>query len=142
MLVALHNPANLPLKIANIAVPHGNLAIQRFDAELGAMVEAPADVLCDVQEEELYPSKTVNNCQLYLRHPVESNSLGFFVVRYDPTVDLAIPVFSDFSQEMVIESDDLALKYLPDYAGEGVYFELTDKDAGSKKIVGFDLRYW
>lgn len=50
------------MQIANIAVPHGKVAVQRFDAELGAMIETAADVLCDVQEEELYPSKTVNNC--------------------------------------------------------------------------------
>jgi hypothetical protein len=62
MLVAVHNPANLPMKIASIAVPHGNLAVKRFDATLGTMVDASADVLCDMQEEELYPSKQVNNC--------------------------------------------------------------------------------
>lgn len=48
MLIALHNPSNLPMKLANIAVPHGNLAVKRFDAELGLMVETAADVLCDV----------------------------------------------------------------------------------------------
>ena len=72
ILVAVHNPANLPIQIANIAVPHGKLAVHRFDVELGAMIESAADVLCDVQEEELYPSTTVNNCQLYLKHAIGS----------------------------------------------------------------------
>ena len=43
---------------------------------------------------------------------------------------------------MIIESDDLSLKYLSDYDGEGVYFELTDKLSGVAKTVGFDLKYW
>lgn len=55
MLIAVHNPSTLPMKIANIAVPHGNLVVKRFDADLGKMVDASADVLCDMQEEELYP---------------------------------------------------------------------------------------
>lgn len=56
MLVAVHNPVNLAMKIANIAVPHGKLAVKRFDAEIGAMVHTSADAFCDMQEEELYPS--------------------------------------------------------------------------------------
>lgn len=70
MLIAMHNPANLPTKIAEIAVPHGKLAVQRFDAELGLMVDTPADVLCQYEEEELYPSKLIDNCQLFIKHEV------------------------------------------------------------------------
>jgi hypothetical protein len=33
---------------ANIAVPHGNLAVQRFDASIGQMVDAEATVLCNL----------------------------------------------------------------------------------------------
>ena len=36
----------------------------------------------------------------------------------------------------------LSLKYLPDFEGEGVYFELTDKLADNFKVIGFDIRYW
>ena len=49
MLVAIHNPSNLPIKITNIAVPHGKLAVQVFDAELGLMVDTFADVLCNIE---------------------------------------------------------------------------------------------
>ena len=35
----------------------------------------------------------------------------------------------------------LSLKYLPDFEGEGVYFELTDKLADNFKVVGFDISY-
>lgn len=80
------------MKIANVAVPHGNLAVRRFDAELGTMVDATADVLCDMQEEELYPSQLVDNCQLFIKHDLESNGLGFLTITYDPTADLTIPL--------------------------------------------------
>jgi hypothetical protein len=42
----------------------------------------------------------------------------------------------------MIETDELSLKYLPDFEGEGVYFELTDKLADNFKVIGFDIRYW
>jgi hypothetical protein len=51
-LVAVHNPANLPMKIANIAVPHGNLAVKMFDAETAEMVDAEATVLCAEMQDE------------------------------------------------------------------------------------------
>jgi hypothetical protein len=47
MLVTVHNPANLPIKISQIAVPHGNLLVQRFDAQTGDMMLAEANVLCN-----------------------------------------------------------------------------------------------
>jgi len=139
----VHNPANLPLKVANIAVPHGMLAVQRFDAELGMMVDAEADVLCDVQEEELYPTTNVNNCQLYIKHEIESNGLGFITVRYDPEANLTVNTLKAAdATTMAIESADLKLSYLPDYTAEGVYFSLLDKVSGESKTLGFDMRYW
>ena len=142
MLVAVHNPANLPMKIASIAVPHGNLAVKRFDVTLGTMVDASADVLCDMQEEELYPSKQVNNCQLYIKHDLESNALGFLTVSYDPTADLTIPVSRNTNEDFTLESEDLILTYMADYINEGVFFKLTDKLSSESKMLGFDLRYW
>jgi hypothetical protein len=64
------------------------------------------------------------------------------MVKHDPTVDIAVPIVTDMSDELAIESDDIAVKYLADHDGEGVYFELTDKVSGVTKTVGFDLRYW
>jgi hypothetical protein len=130
------------MKIANIAVPHGKLAVKIFDASLGAMVDAYADVLCDMQEEELFPSKQVNNCQLYIKHDLESNALGFLTVSYDPTADLTIPLTHNTNENLILESDDLTLTYIAEYVNEGVYFNLTDKLSGESKILGFDLRYW
>ena len=86
------------------------------------MVDASADVLCDMQEEELYPSKQVNNCQLYIKHDLESNALGFLTVSYDPTADLTIPLIRNTSEDLILESDDLTLTYIADYVNEGVYF--------------------
>ena len=43
---------------------------------------------------------------------------------------------------MIIESEDLVLRYLPDYVGEGVFFELTDRASEATKTMGFDLRFW
>ena len=126
--------------MASIAVPNGNLAVQRFDATLGQMVNAQAEVHCNVQQEELYPTQVVTNCWLYVKHEIDSNSVGFFTVRYDSSVDIAI--HSGRIVNMQIESDDLLLKYEREYAGEGVYFELTDKMTGESKILGFDMRYW
>jgi hypothetical protein len=68
--------------------------------------------------------------------------MGFFMVKYDSTVDIAVPIVTDVSEDLAIESDDISLRYLADYDGEGVYFELTDKVSGVAKTVGFDLRFW
>ena len=107
------------------------------------MVDAEADVLCDMQEEELYPTQLVNNCQLYIKHEIESNGLGFITVRYDTEADLTIPTLkAKDATAMVIETDDLQLSYMPDYAAEGVYFNLLDKVSGESKTLGFDIRYW
>ena len=106
------------------------------------MVDTDADVLCDVQEEELDPQKTVNNCQLYLKHEIDSYGMAFITVAYDPESDLAINVTKDVSEEMTIETDDLTLTYVADYAADGVYFNLVDKLTGESKTLGFDIRYW
>ena len=66
------------------------------------MVPTQADVLCDFQEEELHPSQTIDNCQLYINHEVQSNGLGFITITYDPTVDLTIRVSRDLDQDYTI----------------------------------------
>ena len=52
MMVAVHNPANLALTVVQIAVPHGNFAVQKLDSETGNMVNAVATVLCNMQDQE------------------------------------------------------------------------------------------
>jgi hypothetical protein len=95
MLVTVHNPANLPTKISQIAVPHGNLLVQRFDANTGDMALAEANVLCNFQEEESDPSSDVENCQLFIRHEVPAGGIGFFTVEYDSATNLSIRVRTD-----------------------------------------------
>ena len=89
-IVAVHNPANLPLTIPSIAVPHGHLSVQRFDPDSGSMVAAEAEVLCNLQQLELYPDQTVNNCWLYVNQTIDSNGIGFLTVQYDSNVDIAV----------------------------------------------------
>lgn len=120
MLIAVHNPANLATKISQIAVPHGNLLVKRFDVETGGMLEAEANVLCNIQEEESDPSSNVDNCQLFIKHEVPAGGIGFFTVEYSSANDLSIRVQTD--ADLTIETDELSLTYLPDYAGEGIYF--------------------
>ncbi len=47
MAVAIHNPANLPMKVAQIAVSSRSIAVQKLDVESGKMVDARANVLCN-----------------------------------------------------------------------------------------------
>jgi hypothetical protein len=68
--------------------------------------------------------------------------MAFITVAYDPESDLAINVTKDLSEEMTIETDDLTLTYVADYAAEGVYFNLVDKLTSESKTLGFDIRYW
>lgn len=68
--------------------------------------------------------------------------MAFITVAYDPKSDLTINVTKDLSEEMTIETDELALTYIPDYAADGVFFNLTDKFTGESKTLGFDIRYW
>lgn len=138
MMVGVHNPANLPMKVAKIAVPHGNLSVQVFDGK--EMVSTDADVLCNAQLQELDSTKTVNNCQLYVKYEIKSYSLGLIMVSYDADADLANKT-SD-QTEMKIESEDLILTYEPEFAGEGVFFAILDKQSGESKTLGFDVRYW
>lgn len=59
MVVAVHNPANLAMSTVQIAVPHGNFAVQKFVD--GVMVDAEATVLCnDQMKESTY--EVVQNC--------------------------------------------------------------------------------
>jgi len=69
----------------------------------------------------------VNNCQLYIKHEIEAYGLGFIMVTFDGEADLAINVTDLPSDDMTIETDELALTYLPGYDAEGVYFSLLDK---------------
>ena len=59
------------------------------------MVDTQADVLCDLQEKELQPTQTVDNCQLFIKYEIESNGLGFITVTYNPEVDLTVRVSRD-----------------------------------------------
>ncbi len=63
------------------------------------MVPAQADMLRDFRKEELHPSQTIDNCWLYINHKVQSISLGFITIFFDPTVDLTIRVSRDFDQD-------------------------------------------
>ena len=49
VMVAIHNPANLPMKVAQIAVSSTLLSVQKYDASLGKMVDAKANVLCNME---------------------------------------------------------------------------------------------
>lgn len=49
MAVAIHNPANLAMNVAQIAVPSSLIHVQKLDAQSGLMVDATANVLCNMQ---------------------------------------------------------------------------------------------
>jgi hypothetical protein len=82
----------------------------------------------------------VTNCQLYIKQTIDAYGLGFFTVTYDAQSQLTVN--SSRAEQMMIESDELALTYLPDYDAEGIYFSLLDKQTQETKTIGFDVRYW
>jgi len=47
MIVANHNPANLPLEIVEILVPHGNYRVQKLEGQ--NWVDVEASVICNEQ---------------------------------------------------------------------------------------------
>lgn len=69
MVVAVHNPANLEMKEVQIAVPHGNFAVQRLVD--GVMQNAEASVLCNTQKAES-SQENIQNCQMYVKHTVQA----------------------------------------------------------------------
>lgn len=71
----------------------------------------------------------MNNCQLYVKYPIEAQSLGFIAVEFDQDSDLAAEV-SEYGH-MMIQSDELQLTFEgPADQDEGVYFKLLDKKTG------------
>ena len=66
-MVAIHNPANLPMKVAQIAVSSTLLSVMKYDATLGKMVDATANILCNI---EMKDNTQINNCQLFVEHEV------------------------------------------------------------------------
>lgn len=84
----------------------------------------------------------VNNCQLYIQHDLASNALGFITITYDPETDLTVRVSQSIDEPMIIETDEISLSYVADNLQDGIFFNLTDKQSGESKMLGFDLRYW
>ena len=90
MMVAVHNPANLALNVVQIAVPHGNFAVQKLDVESGNMVDAAATVLCDMQNQETPGLPQVNNCQMYVKLNVLPGQVSFISLTFDASIDIAV----------------------------------------------------
>lgn len=65
MVVANHNPANLPIQIVEVKVPHGNFKVEIFDDLKWKDVEV--NVLCNKRPDETFPSKTINDCRMYVK---------------------------------------------------------------------------
>jgi hypothetical protein len=53
MVVANHNPANLPIQIVEVKVPHGNFKVEIFDDLKWKDVEV--NVLCNKRPDETFP---------------------------------------------------------------------------------------
>ena len=65
MVVANHNPANLPIQVVEIKVPHGSFQVQIFDDLKWKDTEV--NVLCDQRPDETFASVTVNDCRMYVK---------------------------------------------------------------------------
>lgn len=84
------------------------------------MLDAKADVLCNLEPSGTKTTDTKENCLLYVRQTIEAGAIGFFTVQYDANIDIAIQTTR--AEEMSIESNEIKLTYLPDFDGDGVYF--------------------
>ena len=65
MVVATHNPSNLAMEEIEVKVPHKNFRAQIFDGK--NWVDTPSSVICNEQQQELYPTETVTNCRMYIQ---------------------------------------------------------------------------
>ena len=90
MIVGAYNPSALLTNIVSVAVPHGNLKIQKFNSNPDKMVfeNANAVVLCDNENQE--DGLTVNNCWLYVEYDIDGHQVGLITITYDAEANLVV----------------------------------------------------
>jgi len=134
MVVANHNPAHLTLESIELKVPNKNFRAQKFENQ--EWVDAVSSVICNDQQQEAYPKKTVTNCNMYIEQETKAHEISFTQVIFDATV-----VDMCTSDSNIIESDEISLEFMSLVDGNAI-FTMTDKLTGETNPVGFGLRFW
>lgn len=83
MLVATHNPASVSSHVIELKVPHPHFKVSTFDSADNKWVDAKADVICHVQQQELYPDETVDDCVMNVEQTIGGGEIGFTRVKFD-----------------------------------------------------------
>jgi hypothetical protein len=127
MIVAVHNPSTTKLDSISFRVPHGHFKVSSYLN--GSFYSAPADVICQPE------------CTLFTKHETMPASVSFVRLELDQTSDLEVPLKTvALSSHVQIQSEKLAIRYLPGYAKDGVYFNVTS--ATETLVLGLDLRVY
>jgi hypothetical protein len=134
MMVAVFNPATHYINHTVVAVPHGNISVRVYNVENNTFDEAVAGVVCD-NELDGTP-----NCQLYVRHTVFGNSIGFLQLRYNSTANITATQLTD--GKFKIENDIQYLQYQGEDENLGSTFLIQKKIYMDNFRFGIDLRYY
>jgi len=66
MVIASHNPASVAVDSIEIKVPHSNFKVMSFDGDDWVDTET-VSVICNLQQQELYPKETINDCNMFVK---------------------------------------------------------------------------
>jgi hypothetical protein len=140
MVVAVHNPASVPVNDIQIKVPHDQFSVEKFDG--GAWTSATASVICNTQQTELYPNETVTDCNMFVQQTVLAGEVAFTKLTYNSTVHLEADTCSQIARNTTIESNVLSLTFTSVSEDQVAYFDLTDKTTQETNSIGISLKYW
>jgi len=139
MVVAVHNPASVPVNDIQIKVPHDQFSVEKFDGS--AWTSVTASVICNTQQTELYPNETVTDCNMFVQQTVLAGEVAFTKLTYNATAHLEADTCSQ-TAGMTIESNVLSLTFTSVSADQVAYFDLTDKTTQETNSIGISLKYW
>jgi hypothetical protein len=124
--------------VIEVKVPHPHFKVASFDAAEDKWVDAKADVICHVQQQELNPDQTIDDCIMNIEQTIGGGEIGFTRVQFDSEHSLTENCHEETAAKQ-IKSDSLTLTY-KGVEDDIIWFEQAT--GGASHEVGLSLRYW
>jgi len=136
--IAIHNPSNVELSVAEVLVPHEHYTIQAFNTTTQSWVKVEANVVFNLDNTE--NGEAIVNFRAMINWPTAPRDFSLIQLTYAPEESIPINQIN-MTDHATIESKEISLEFIGQQ-GKGIAFEMTEKQTGRKEIIDFNINWW